>query len=104
MKFFVYVSSSTTGLVVDLHIKEKHVVTLVHDSRKTAASESSDVPGQEWAIGSDRLECLPEIHSMGGGRTDEIPGCPLEQGILQTTQAGELCLSGVGQANVPKPS
>lgn len=80
------------------------MVTLVHDSRKMAASESSDVPRQEWAIGSDRLECLPEIRIMGGGQTDEIPGCPLEQGILQTTQAGELCLSGVGQANVPKPS
>lgn len=69
-----------------------------------AASASSDVPTQEWAIGSDRLECRPEIQIMGAGQTNEIPGCPLEQGILQTTEAGELCLSGVGPTNVPKSS
>lgn len=51
-----------------MHIKEKHMVTLVHDSRKMAASESSDVPRQEWLLGQTALSVSQRYMSRVGDR------------------------------------
>lgn len=76
-EIFFYVSSPITELAVDLNIKEKYRVLLVHDPKSMAASESSNVPRHEWAVGSDHpsvfLRCI-----VVRGQSDKTLGCHLE--------------------------
>lgn len=96
--------SPITELVVDLNIKEKYMVVLVHDSKSMAASESSNVLRHEWAVGSDHpsvfLSCI-----VVGGQSDKTPGCCLgHQGSSKWYGAGDFSLSRVSQENAPVSS